>query len=171
MSKLYIGFDNGVTGSIGIVGRENGTMLITPVKKELSYTKKKQNITRIDVVALEILLNTHCFEMNPHAMIERPLVNPGMFKATLSAMRALEATLNVLELLRIGYEYIDSKEWQKALLPQGIKGTAELKKASAQVATRLYPHLSEVIAKQKDGDGILIAHYLMLKYTNPTLKK
>ena len=51
------------------------------------------------------------------ASIERPMVNPKRFEATVSALRALEATLIVLESLNIGKEYCDSKGWQKALLP------------------------------------------------------
>lgn len=164
MSTLYIGIDNGVTGSIGLIAEGLGLMVRTPVKKELSYTKKKQNITRIDSVKLLRFLEDYTVQHESvRAMIERPLVNPGMFKATLSAMRALEATLNVLEILGIGYEYIDSKEWQKALLPDGCKGK-ELKEASAQIGTRLYPSNAEIIRRQKDSDGLLIAHYLQSKY-------
>ncbi len=162
MSNLYIGIDNGVTGSIGVIAPDASYLLIIPTKKEQSYTKKKQNITRIDTVALlDMLLPWH---ENVVAMVERPFVNPGMFKSTLSAIRALEATLIVLEEINIGYEYIDSKEWQKALLPEGTKGAADLKKASADIGKRLYPSLSEQIDKQKDADGLLIAHYLMIKY-------
>jgi hypothetical protein len=48
----------------------------------------------------------------------------------------------------------------------GIKGTPELKKASAQVGIRLYPSQAEIINKQKDADGLMIAHWLMIKYNN-----
>ena len=164
MGNAYIGIDNGVTGSIGIIMPNRAYFDPTPNKKELSYTKKKQNITRIDVVALEEDIGSVCSTFKIRVAIERPLVNPGMFKATLSAVRALEATLIVLERLGAGYEYIDSKEWQKALLPNGVSGTTELKKASMDIGKRLYPHLSKEIDKQKDADGLLIAHYLMTKY-------
>ena len=164
MSKAYIGIDNGVTGSIGVIRPNDVYFIPTPSKKEQSYTKKKQNISRVDVMALQEHFLFFCEDVDARVVIERPLVNPGMFKATLSAMRALEATLTVLERLEIGYEYIDSKEWQKALLPTGTKGSTELKKASMDIGKRLYPHLSDVIDKQKDADGLLIAHYLMTKY-------
>jgi len=164
MSRAYIGIDNGVTGSIGIITPKETMFFRTPSKKEQSYTKKKQGITRIDVVKLHDLIDIVVPCNDRRIAVERPLVNPGMFKATLSAMRALEATLTVLENLGVGYEYIDSKEWQKALLPQGTKGSTELKRASADIGKRLYPHLSEQIDKQKDADGLLIAHYLMTKY-------
>lgn len=168
MSTLYIGCDNGTTGSIGLISSDGYSLMVkTPVKKEQSYTKKKQNITRVSSPKLLKFLEEQISQYDHvRAMIERPMVNPGRFKATLSAMRALEATLNVLEILEIGYEYCDSKQWAADLLPQGIKGTPELKKASAQVGIRLYPSQAEIINKQKDADGLMIAHWLMIKYNN-----
>ena len=158
--QVYIGIDNGVTGSIGVINKYTALLYATPTKSEQSYTKKKQNVTRIDTISLRKILED-CGDAR--VMIERPMVNPSRYKSTLSAMRALEATLVVVESLAFGYEYVDSKEWQKALVPQGISG-AELKPASATIGKRLYPHLSDEIDKQGDADGILIAHYLYLKY-------
>jgi len=155
----YIGVDNGTSGSIGIVSNDSEFKPIfvpTPTFKEQSYTKKKANISRIDTVALESLLSP--FKDDCFTLIERPLVNPGRFKATLSGIRALEATLIIIEHLKIPYMYIDSKEWQKAMLPSGFKGP-ELKTVSCDISCRLFPHLSEQIKKQKDGDSILIAEY------------
>jgi len=86
-------------------------------------------------------------------LLERPMVNPGRFKATASALRALEATLIVLERLNIPFQYIDSKEWQRHLLPKGIEKD-ELKKAALDVARRLFPSV-----QTKDADSLLIAEY------------
>ena len=49
--KFYIGIDNGVTGSIGIVGRDLTyyNMVKTPVISGQDYTKAKKNISRVDV--------------------------------------------------------------------------------------------------------------------------
>ena len=91
--------------------------------------------------------------------LERPMVNPGRFQATASALRAMEATLIVLEMFKLPLQYVDSKQWQKALLPSGIKGPAELKKASMDIGCRMFPHLSEIIKKQGDADGLLIAEW------------
>lgn len=163
--KVYIGIDNGVTGSIGICTDGGATIFKTPVHSCLSYTKKKQNITRIKTEELKDLLKVNTLNQRPlsFCLIERPMVNPGRFKATVSALRALEASLIVLEDLEIPYQYIDSKEWQKALLPSGLKGPAELKKASMEIACRLFPHLKDRIIKHKDGDGLLIAEYARRK--------
>ena len=161
--KTYIGIDNGVTGSIGVI-YENGEVeyISTPTFPQLSYTKKAQNITRIDTQELRTILSgiiSNSSSKQFKILIERPFVNPTGFKATQSSMRSLEATLIVLEDFGLSYEYIDSKEWQKKLLPEGIKGTANLKSASADIGLRLYPQLKREIAKQKDADGILIAEH------------
>ena len=159
MSKTYIGVDNGTTGSIGILADGKTLYVHTPTKKELSYTKKKQYISRIDTAKLADLLDEFAMD-NAIAILERPLVNPGRFKATVSGVRALEATLIVLEMLKVPYQYIDSKEWQKALLPSGLKGN-ELKKASLEVGKRLFPQVD--FSGFKDADGLLIAEYARRK--------
>lgn len=164
--KIYIGIDNGVTATIGFVGLDTTlypysyNTLEVPIKKEQNYTKKKGNISRIIGEELQDIINKHLnSEKNVLALLERPLVNPTRFAATLSAVRALEATLIVLELMKIPYIYLDSKQWQKQLLPQGVEGSEELKKASMQIACRLYPNCAKLITKHKDGDGILMATY------------
>ena len=96
---------------------------------------------------------------NTFVMIERPMVNPTRFAATISAIRCLEATELLLEELRIPYQFIDSKEWQKALLPSGLKGN-DLKLGSESVANRLYPRLKIV-----NPDCLLIALYCKNKMT------
>ena len=144
--KFYIGIDNGVTGSIGIVGKDLTyyNMVKTPVISGQDYTKAKKNISRVDVKAI----------------VERPMKNPARFEATCSAMRALEAELTVLELYQVPYIFVDSKEWQRELLPKGITGAPELKKASLDIGKRLFP---EVLLKHPDRDGILIAEYARRK--------
>lgn len=158
--RCFIGIDNGVSGSIGII-REDGTYAFhkTPVRSELNYTKEKAMITRIKPVDLTKLLS----EAGPGSMvmIERPMVNPKMFKASTSALRAFEATIVVLETLGIAYEVCDSKEWQRGTLPKGVNGDA-LKPASMDVGNRLYPDAQSV--KHPDRDGMLIAHHCKIKH-------
>jgi hypothetical protein len=150
----YVGFDNGVTGSIGIVTDGWSEFYYVPIKNELSYTKAKKFINRIDSTKLKSIIERLHVKM---IAIERPMVNPKRFAATQSAMRALEATLVVIEDLKYPYRYIDSKEWQKAMLPSGLKEN-ELKKASLDVGTRLFPQHADKF--KKDADGLLIAEYL-----------
>ncbi len=54
--------------------------------------------------------------------------------------------------------YIDSREWQKMMLPDGVKGTTELKKASRTVGKRLFPQHQELIDRV-DADGLLMAEW------------
>jgi hypothetical protein len=151
-TKTYIGIDNGVSGGITILS-DDGTVLIhvkTPIKNCLNYTKAKAFINRIDFKALTDVLAGY---QNPFCMIERPMVNPGRFKASVSAIRCVEATEILLEALQIPYQFLDSREWQKALLPSGLV-KEELKRAADSVAHRLFPKLTVV-----NADSVLIAEY------------
>ena len=159
--KLYIGIDNGTSGSIGWLGDDIDTGFAeTPKFEEQSYTKTAKDISRIDRKGLRELILKILGEHKPYealAILERPRVNPKQFVTTLSAMRALEATLCVLEDLGVPLTYTDSRPWQKKMLPQGTKGSAELKKASKEIGCRLYPQFADAIRQHKDADGLLIA--------------
>ena len=150
--KAYIGIDNGVSGTIAILTDNDTIFVKTPVKKEQDYTKAKKIITRVDVSALKELLEP--FANDAFILLERPLVNPNRFAATASALRCHEAELTVIEMLGIPFQFIDSKEWQKALLPKGCDDT---KKASLDIGNRLFPQFREF--KHPDRDALLIAEY------------
>ena len=150
--KAYIGIDNGVSGTIAILTDNDTIFVKTPVKKEQDYTKAKKIITRVDVSALKELLEP--FANDAFILLERPLVNPNRFAATASALRCHEAELTVIEMLGIPFQFIDSKEWQKALLPKGCNDT---KKASLDIGNRLFPQFREF--KHPDRDALLIAEY------------
>lgn len=164
--KIYIGIDNGTSGSLGIIKGDQSVFCKIPSKNGQDYTKKKKNVTRINVVGLHDLFADHVFASQDGAMalIERPFVNPKMFNASLSGVRAMEAIITFLEAHSIPFAWIDSKEWQSVLLPQGTKGTPELKKASMDIGCRLFPMHRALIEKHKDADGILIAEYCRRKY-------
>jgi hypothetical protein len=161
--KIFIGMDNGTSGSIGII-KETGEyyFLITPKKTEKSYTKKDQNITRIDIIKLKEELEKYINlkEDQIRLYLERPFTNPNpqFFKAIISGMRSLEAVTIFCEQNNISLEICDSKSWQKLLLPIGVK-KGETKKASLDIATRKFPLYTDLYKKHKDGDGILIAEY------------
>ena len=157
---LFCGFDNGVTGSISIVNSDGKVFYYsnTPVQRRLNYTKTKQYLNRLDGVKLaqglkDVFLN---YGNEIKCLIERPMINPGRFKATLSAIRCLESTLCVLESLGIPYEFCDSKEWQKIMLPKGLQ-KEELKFASDEVCKRLFPNIK--LSESGRGDSLLIAEY------------
>ena len=162
MKNIYIGIDNGVSGSVGILDGPDYHFWKVPTISQQNYTKKKGNITRINHPKLKKWLRLWKGN-NVFMMIERPMVNPTRFKATTSALRSLESVLIAVEALKFRIEYIDSKEWQKELLPKGVKGSPELKKASHDIGLRLFPKEATTIKKQKDADGILIAEYCRRK--------
>jgi len=172
---IFIGVDNGSTGSVGIIDEQgNGYLFPTPTKSALNYQKTKvKHITRIDVGAFRELLQPFLYlpglqripsnKVPVKVAIERPLINPTRFEATTSALRALEATLIVLESLGLGYEFMDSKDWQKKQLPyisvaDKKEYPAKLKQVSKEVGMRLYPNIDW--SKFKDADGILICRQL-----------
>lgn len=160
--KTYIGIDNGVTGSVGVIcqhAKTTTTQIHMPVTKCLNYTKAKQFLNRVNGSALTEFLEEHN-QPNILAAIERPMVNPGRFKATMSAVRCLEAVLIVLEILKIPYLFLDSKEWQKEMLPSGLEKD-ELKVASMQVGQRLFPKVD--FSDFDDADGLLIAEHIRRK--------
>jgi len=156
---VYIGIDNGSTGSIGIINGDRTSFLETPTKYELNYQKsKKRHINRIDTEILRAYLLPYT-QITCKIGLERPMVDARRFHQTCSAVRAHEATLILLEEYKFPFEYIDSKEWQKVLLPP-VKGSAELKKASKQIGCRLFPIWESDIIAHGDADGLLIAEYL-----------
>ena len=157
MKKAYIGIDNGVSGTIGIITDSFAIIEKTPVNKVQDYTKAKKIINRVDVVELKNMLEIEDYKI--FALLERPMINPTRFAASISAVRAFEATLCVLESMKIPYQFIDSKEWQKELLPKGCSGD-ELKSASLDIGKRLFPHLN---INHPDMDGLLIAEYARRK--------
>lgn len=153
-NRVFIGIDNGVSGAITVLS-ESGVVLThikIPVKNCLNYTKKKAFHNRVDFLKLKHELCSG-IGISPFCMIERPMVNPMRWVASISAIRCLEATEIILEELQIPYQFIDSKEWQKVLLPSGLV-KEQLKKAADDVAKRLFPKLTIV-----NSDSLLIAEY------------
>ena len=155
----FIGIDNGSTGTIGILDGDTSIFVETPTTYMLNYQKSKvRHINRVDVPALKKLLEQYN-PLTTRVIIERPMINNFRFQASISAARSLEATLIVLESLRFGYEYVDSGHWQKVLLPAGVKGAPNLKKASKEIGLRMFPMHEETIKKHGDADALLIAEW------------
>lgn len=157
MHDTYIGIDNGSTGTIGIISNDQVVFVKTPRVMVQDYHKKKKNIGRIDAPELIKLLRPFA-KLKPVALVEHPMVNQTRFTQSLSAVRAFEATLIVLEGFGIANITIPSSDWQKSMLPKGCKGD-DLKKASRDIGIKLFPQFKELITKHKDADGILIAEW------------
>ena len=162
--KTIIGIDNGPTGTIGFVSEKLTTFFETPTQDYLHYGKKGSVSTRLDREQLKVTLFSamevaNVTSKDVRVFIERPFTAaPMMIKAMLAAHRFFEATIITLEEMQLGYDVIDSGEWQKQTLG-AIKGSAELKKASKLRGIQLYPNLQTLITKHGDADGLLIAHH------------
>lgn len=165
--KVYMGVDNGTTGTIGVIGLKDAMVFFPFTKKELDYHKKAKNITRIDFPRMRA-----CFldfknaakeaGKELYVIIERPFT--GMAHTAVLAGRTLESMLIALELESIPYEIVTATDWmgtkaKEGMLPKGIVGRANVKRASVQVGCRLFPELADQIRKHKDADGILIAEW------------
>lgn len=171
---IYCGIDNGVSGSIGIIADNRKPLYFKmPVFEHLDYTKQEKWIHRIHVAKLVDLFHENeilIMRDKVKVFLERPMINPMAFNASLSAVRALEATLIILERLDLSRQYIDSREWQKEMLPKARKTKVTkkgksirvidnkiVKKISLEVGKRLFPMID--FKGFKDADGLLIAEY------------
>jgi hypothetical protein len=170
MGKIYVGIDNGVSGSMGAVWPDGDWRFKrTPIVNEQDYTKTAKRINRLDHQKFYETISKVKRNKEKHNVLiimERPLVNAKMFKATVSGVRCFEAQLVMIESLRLPYQVIDSKQWQKVMLPK-IKNTKrnskkdskkkkETKQASLSVGKKLFPGSEK---KADDCDGLLIAEW------------
>ena len=129
-----------------------------------NYQKKEKNLNRVNAEELFCLLHDHVYEPVANGataivLLERPYCNPNGFNASLLAARALEATLVVIDLLGLPYQFVDSKEWQSVMLPKGIIGRDELKKSSKEVGKKVVP----LVKFKKDADALLMAEWARRK--------
>ena len=169
MIKLFIGIDNGVTGTIAILGETYSDFMLTPSKKEQDYCKKAQNISRIvfkdfKKILMNAMEKNGCDKTETMILMERPVVNPSpkMFRTSICSSRAFENQLCAIEDLGIGYMICDSKDWQRIYLPKGTSGE-QLKVKSKELGGRMFPQYSTLINKHKDADALFIALYLQRK--------
>lgn len=163
MNKIYAAQDNGVSGSLAVLYPDGNIFYkATPVQKSLNYTKVKAFINRLNYDEYAKMLQSQILDRNLPSilLLERPMIMPGRWKASVSAIRCDEAQRSVLERLRVPFRYIDSKEWQrdskntKGILPSGLEGD-ELKVASKQIGQQLFPSANI----KKDADALLMAEF------------
>lgn len=158
MSRTTIAIDNGVTGSIAIIGPDGTIFEPVPTKEQL-MGKAGKVIRRIDHWATDRILNGDGDHSMTHAYIERPFTGSAMMiNTTVLSARAHEAVSIVLEQLGIGYETVDSKPWQASMLG-AIKGSPALKKASMLLGMQMFPAHAKAIKDHGDADSLLMAQY------------
>ena len=160
-SRILVGIDNGSSGSIAILSPGQPPFWApTPVKRHRNYQKVEKHLNRVNTDILFDMLHDRVFVpvqsgSTALVLLERPYCNPAGFNASLLAARALEATLVIVNLLGLEFRFVDSKEWQSIMLPKGLIGRDELKKASAEVGKKLFP----TTKFKKDADSLLMAEW------------
>lgn len=161
----FLGIDNGVSGTIGIiqVNKEPMCFPIPTVEEVDFHSGEERMITRIN----HSLLNVIFSGLNPEktmCFMERPMYNNRRFAQSISAARAFESVLLSLEKFEIRKEVIDSKKWQNYFFPTNHrrreKGMTKL--LSNTVGKKLFPSLDA--SEVDDYDGILIAKYCQIVY-------
>lgn len=163
MTRTTIAIDNGTTGSIAIFGPYGVFFEPVPTKEQL-MGKAGKIIRRINHESLCAMLDNRISKPGvTYAYVERPFTGSAMMiNTTVLSARAHEAVSIVLERLGIGFDTVDSKPWQAAVLG-AIKGSAALKQASKLRGMQMYPGLAATIKAHGDADSLLMAHY----YHNP----
>lgn len=161
--RVYIGIDNGTTGTVGWVGDGiHPTIIESPRIVQQAYTKKSKNVTRIDHVRMSELFRELVGDGDASdvmVVMERPFTNSKFPSAVVSAARTFEVTQVLVEQAHLPHMFVDSRDWQKVMLPTGIKGSDNLKRASKDIGLRLFPDQEKVIRKHKDADALLIAEW------------
>lgn len=174
-ANLIFGLDNGSTGTISCIDKIAGTIsfMKTPSKIELDYTQDIKYINRIDVVELKKWFENNISLTKDDnrfiiVILERPMKNPTRFEQSISACRAFEATLIVLEELNLKYIVIDSKQWQHYFFGKNTSNI-DLKLESMRKGLdvlnknfkKQYNEISEIIQKHGDADSLLICQYII----------
>lgn len=161
---IFIGIDNGPSGSVGfLVYNHRGLRVAelfmrTPTYMMQDYTKAKKRISQLDYDIMRKIFR-RIKNDNVISAMERPLVNPGRFVATAVGLRVHQQWLDLFNFFHLPMpSSLDSREWQKVLLPKGTEGE-ELKRRSREIADRLYPNACKHVAGS-DCDGMLICEWL-----------
>ena len=145
----------------------------TPSKVELDYTQDIKYINRIDKNLLKKWFEDNISTAKDEnrfiiVVLERPMKNPTRFEQSISACRAFEATLIVLEELNLKYIVIDSKQWQHYFFGKNTSNI-DLKLESMRKGLDVldknfknqYNEISKIIKNHGDADSLLICQYII----------
>ena len=173
-ANLIIGMDNGATGTVCAWIPEHSwiSFQLTPSKRQQNYQKQTKSIDRVDhqklkewiSEAIRVGKKHYKSKLKTAIVLQRPMVNPQRFDASLNAVRALEATLIVIQQLQLSYIVIDSKLWQHQFFGKSTIGL-DLKLQSLK---RGLEQLKKIEGTQKmqqtalqhgDADALMIAKF------------
>lgn len=159
---MILAIDNGCSGALAALWNDGRAELHRLADFSLKDRIGSRGVTRLDFPRFRALLILLASENEPiFCYLEKPATNARFSStSTASAARFDEAERIALEEAGIGYEMVSSHDWQKGML-SGIKGRAELKKASLTKGLQMFPELADEIRQQKDADALLMARYYM----------
>ena len=167
-SVLFLGIDNGVSGSMTIMDATGRVLLYehVPTYKEVKWTKPKTTktksgkktvkhdyITLVDIDAMQrILVKYTSLVSDVYCFLERPAIS---YAAAWSMQTSISAGMSwayvtyVLKKLKINRTDIDSKMWQKAFIPEatGEKNKEYMKTLKAGERNKLLKEASDMFAK------------------------
>lgn len=177
-ANVIIGIDNGSTGTLCSWIINNQIEFIeTPAKTELNYQKEINYIDRLDHGFLTNWLKNiikrakkiYKDELKVIIILERPMVNPQRFDASLNAIRVFEAMLVIIQQLNLNYIVIDSKQWQHYYFgkdTQFIDLKIESLKKGIEIINALHIKneiITDLIKKHGDADALLITKFAIDK--------
>lgn len=167
LNTVFIGIDNGSTGSIGLQEysftgvRTRAVFMLTPVHMIQDYQKRAKRISQLRMAYLRKLFRKYKDEQawEIHIAMERPFT--GKFQsATVCAARIHQQYLDLFEFMKLPPpNIIDSGQWQKKFLPKGAKKDA-LKVTSAELGARRWPKYAAIMKTHKDADGMWISEWM-----------
>lgn len=177
-ANLVIGIDNGTTGTMCSWILEKGLkdFIETPSKRVLNYQKQINYIDRLDHDLFQNWIKNQIksaksiykSEIKVIIILERPMVNPKRFDASLMAVRTFESTLVILQQMNLNYIVIDSKQWQHYFF--GKETTfIDLKFESLKKGLEVIDeyknldNIKQLIKKHGDADALLITKFAIEK--------
>ncbi len=156
---IWIGIDNGVSGSIGIIS-PTGTKMV----HAREYTrKKKRGGLELDAAAFKDLILQDGI---PHGVVlERPFTGQHR-NVVVSAAHFDSVARTVMELNGIPFIQVDSTDWQRPLLKivrkKGVH--ADTKRVSMEAGVLRWPSLRAQIEDQGDADALFLAVHAMHEF-------
>lgn len=159
--NVYIGVDNGLSGAIGILFAGSG-QATRPENEHHPMVTRSATIAGKDGRRLHYKAVRDTFNRFSDAgaiiILEYPFRGQNS-RAVGYGMAAWECVMIAAEVAAIPVHHVAAKTWQKELFG-GIKGTAELKKASRVYGETLWPWLKpNKGAHGGDFDAMMLALY------------
>lgn len=158
MTEEKLAFIGITPDTVAWVSPESSGFRPLPVIDVQDFYRRKSIISRVRSMDFLGLLAPLPAEYATRAIIERPSSSMP-FSRHVETVRRLEAVLVVLELLTISYEFIDKSEWERTMLPRGLKPGAPTRRASLDIGKRLFPNHAEAIESIGHADALLLAEF------------